>query len=226
MRASTELVLVRELQQLLAGIYGAGPAHDVRDFLVTDRALIERLEDAATRRDIDEKLLFVQHGDRLDLSLYLDAAVLERLRQSDPRAALDAHNLADFCTVLEGVSHFNYLAWNAGRDQCVTLLELEMQAEVDKYLAARVLLGDQPGSPLAGALLHCLFELPVLHQALAAHEAERYRDASDLAGRYCHHLQQRWPGERLAPAMLDELRAFYRWPQPAKVSHIRATRFA
>jgi hypothetical protein len=219
-------MLVRELQQLLAGLYGAEPAHDVRDFLVTDRALLDVLESAATRRDIDEKLLFVQHGDGLDMSLYLDARVLERLEQADPRDALGTHNLADFWTVLEGVSHFNYLAWQAGRDQCVTLMELEMQAEVDKYLGTRVLLGAQPGSPLAGALLHCLFELPVLHAALAAHEAERYRDASHLAGRYCHHLERRWPGDRLAPDMLDELRAFYRWPQPAKVSHIRATRFA
>lgn len=219
-------MLVRELQQLLAGLYGAGPAHDVRDFLVTDRALLDLLGNAATHRDIDEKLLFIQHADGLDLSLYLDAAVLERLRHADPRSGLGAHNLADFWTVLEGVSHFNYLAWNAGREQCVTLLELEMQAEVDKYLATRALLGEQPGSPLAGALLYCLFELPVLHAALAAHEAERYHDASHLAGRYCHHLESRWPGGRLAPGMLEELRAFYRWAQPAKVSHIRAMRFA
>lgn len=219
-------MLVRELQQLLAGLYGVEPEHDVRDFLVTDRALLELLESAASRRDIDEKLLFVQHGDGLDMSLYLDAAVLDRLQQADPRTGLGAHNLADFWTVLEGVSHFNYLAWHAGRDQCVTLMELEMQAEVDKYLATRVLLGAQPGSPLAGALLYCLFELPVLHAALAAHEVERYRDASHLAGRYCHHLESRWPGGRVAPGMLAELRSFYRWPQPAKVSHIRAMRFA
>ena len=55
-------------------------------------------------------------------------------------------NVADYWTALEGVSHFLYLAWNAGHDKPVSLLELEMQAEVDKYVASYWLMRRQfPG---------------------------------------------------------------------------------
>ena len=81
------------------------------------------------------------------LSLYLDPALLERLARADPLVRLHAGNVADYWTALEGVSHFLYLAWNAGHDKPVSLLELEMQAEVDKYVASYWLLRRQlPGT--------------------------------------------------------------------------------
>ncbi|MCC5795366.1 MAG: hypothetical protein JJT85_11615 [Chromatiales bacterium] len=219
-------MLLRDLQQLLGRLYGADLAADVCDYLITDAGVVRALPCHHGYRDIDEKLLIHQDGDVLDLGLFLDEAVLERLREADPREALGLHNLADFWTVLEGISHFHYVAWQAARDQCVTLLELEMQAEVDKYLGTRVLLEQQGHSQLEGALLHWLFERPFLDARLGAEEAERYRDASHLAGRYCHHLESRYPAGRPAPAMLAELRAFYRWPQPVKVSHIHRVGFS
>src|SRR6202030_239021 len=52
---------------------------------------------------------------------------------------------ADYCTALEGVSHFVYSTWRLGRDLPVSLLELETQAEVDKYAVTVFLLADQQG---------------------------------------------------------------------------------
>lgn len=219
-------MLLRDLQQLLGGLYGTEPAADVCDYLITDAGVVRALARHHGHRDVDEKLLIRQDGDVLDLGLFLDEAVLERLRDADPRETLGEHNLADFWTVLEGISHFHYMAWQAARDQCVTLLELEMQAEVDKYLGTRVLLEQQGGGRLKSSLLHWLFERPVFDAGLDAEEAERYRAASHLAGRYCHHLESRYPAGRPAPEMLAELRAFYRWPQPAKVSHIHRVGFS
>jgi len=48
------------------------------------------------------------------MSLYLDPALLQRLAREDPLTRLHAGNVADCWTALEGVSHFLYLAWNAG----------------------------------------------------------------------------------------------------------------
>jgi len=42
----------------------------------------------------------------------------------------------DCCMLLEGVSHFLYLTWNAHYDRQVSLLDLELQAEVDKFVFA------------------------------------------------------------------------------------------
>ena len=51
--------------------------------------------------------------------------------------------MEDYWTALEGVSHFVYFAWNAGYDKPVSILELEMQAEIDKYIATFTLLRRQ-----------------------------------------------------------------------------------
>ncbi len=77
------------------------------------------------------------------LGLFIDRDVLERLARRDPLEALDEHNLPDFCTALEGVSHFHYLVWSLARGRNVSLLELELQAEVDKYATAVALMTRQ-----------------------------------------------------------------------------------
>lgn len=216
-------MLLRELQNLLQALYGTELEADVRDYLVTDAVALGALGDPMLARDVDEKLLIVEDDGDLGLALYLDAALLGRLAVLDPLRCLCGCNLADFCAVVEGVSHFNYVAWNAALDKTVTLLELEMQAEVDKYLSARVLLGRQAGGDIGDRLLTRLFENPAFDAALGPAELQRYRDASRLAGGYCRSLESRFPAWPPPSAMLRELRAFYRWPQPAKVSHIHSS---
>jgi hypothetical protein len=215
-------VLVRDLQRLLESFYGIDIGADVRDYLVTSAAELRVLENDTAARETEEKLLLEQTASDLGVALYLDGALLERLAAMDPRERLCVSNLGDFCTALEGVSHFNYLAWNAAMDKTVTLLELEMQAEIDKYIGARMLLGQQPASDISNHLLATLFDSPVFDARLAPQERRRYEDACHFAGRYCHSLQCRFPAGTPGSAMVRELRAFFRWPQPAKVSHIRS----
>src|SRR6201986_3691125 len=138
-------MLLTRLQSLIGGIYDVSIAHDVYDFLVTDRGRLP----AAARSGESDKELLVSHEDgdgEVSLSLYLDPALLQRLARADPMVKLDDGNVADYWTALEGVSHFLYLAWNAGHDRPVSLLELEMQAEVDKYVVSYWLMREQlPG---------------------------------------------------------------------------------
>jgi len=218
--------LLGALQDDLGRLYDTVVAEDVRDYLVTDRRMLSALVPGHTPRATDEQLILVEAGNALDVALYLDPAVLGRLAAADPRERLTRANLADFWTVLEGVSHFHYLAWNAALDKPVTLLELEMQAEVDKYVSTRLLLEAQPRSTLGAPLLDRLFDEPALDPALDPEEADRYQAASALAGRYCADLQSRFPEALASGGGLRELRAFFRLPQAAKIGHIRARSFA
>ena len=214
-------MLLRGLQELLASVYDTGLPADVLDYLVTDPVALRELEPAPART-MPEKLLLSEAGEELGLALYLDPELVDRLHRSDPRERLCAENLADFCTVIEGISHFQYVAWNATRDQRITLLELELQAEIDKYITARLLL-EQQQDATAGRTLHKhLFDDPDFAADLEPEELTRYRDASAFAGRYCRSLESRFPAARIPPGMLHELRRFYRLPQPAKVSRIRS----
>ncbi len=213
------------LQGLLGDIYGLDLAEDVRDFTITDPLLLKVWE-AEGAREGDEKLLVRQDGEYVDLALFLHDDLLARLAERDPVESLAAENLADFCLALEGVSHFVYLAWNAMADRCVTLLEMELQAEIDKYICARVLSVRQRNNKLADDLFHRLFGRLEFQPGLQADEHRRYICAANFARRYCRSLEKRFEPGHPEPAMTRELREFWRLCQPEKFSHIHSSAFA
>ena len=217
--------MLADLQRMLAGIYGIDLDADVRDYLVTDPGLIDDWE-CGQGRPTEEKLLVRQSQDVLNLALYLSADLLARLERSDPLASLQDSNLGDFCLALEGVSHFNYMVWNASADRCVTLLELEMQAEIDKYVAARILMARQRRQAGLHRLLEKFLAEPRFLPQLDADEQQRYRHAARYAGYYCRSLATRYQRAHPDREMTRELRHFYRLPQPAKLSHIHSAAFA
>jgi hypothetical protein len=210
------------LQGALADIYDLPATPDVHEYLLTSRAQLAQF----STRGGDEQLLVAEDGDALSLALYIDAAVLERLERRDPFAALDADNLADYLTAAEGVSHFVYMAWNAGHDKPVTLLELELQAEVDKYVLGAWLLRAQGGGRFPRELHRALFERAHVDPCIAGERAGLYRRASDYAGRFCRRVAARLERSRRASTrhdlrpVLAELRRFYRWGSARKFEFI------
>lgn len=213
------------LQNLLANVYGVDLDADVRDFLVTDAGFVS-LWEGDKARAADEKLLLREDGEYLDMALFLDDELLERLAKADPVQELDENNLADFCLALEGVSHFLYLAWNASSDRRVTLLEMELQAEVDKYVGARLLMARQDNTAQLEDLFQRLFAAPSFLPQLGVHELHRYQQATRFATAYCRSLESRFEPGHPEPAMRRELRQFWRLPQPDKLSHIHNRVFA
>lgn len=208
-----------ELQSALAEIYDLPGTPDVRDFLLTDSA---SLAGFGAARSTDEQLLLAEEGDTLSMALYLDAEVLRRLADHDPRAALTHENLADYLTAAEGVSHFVYVAWNTGFDKPVTLLELELQAEVDKYVLCAWLLSAQNAGRFPAELHRALFARTRLDPVAAAGRESLYRTASAYAGRFCRRMASLLDRGRRG-AMRDalaELRRFYRWGNARKLAHI------
>src|ERR1700738_4542427 len=170
-------MILKQLQDLIGDIYDVSISHDVYDFLVTDR---DHLPAAVrTHRPTDEELIVAQPEEggsgEIAMSLYLDPELLERLDRADPMERLHDGNVADYWTALEGVSHFLYLAWNAGHDRPVSLLELEMQAEVDKYVASYWLMREQLPGRFPAELLSLLFERTRIDSRLARGGEDLYR---------------------------------------------------
>ena len=220
-------MILRRLQDFIGGIYDVSVSHDVYDFLVTDR---DRLPAAArTDKATDEELIVAQplDGDsgEIALSLYLDPELLERLDRADPMERLHDGNVADYWTALEGVSHFLYVAWNAGHDKPVSLLELEMQAEVDKYVSSYWLMRQQLPDRFPDELLRLLFERTRIDSRLAAGREDLYREASRYAEKFCRRLEQSLRGARgrSQADILAELRRFYRLTNARKLAHIQRT---
>jgi len=207
------------LEALLTGIYDLDTGCRVEDFLVTDRA---QLPGECRDAPGDEQLFVAAAGDELCLSLYLDAALLERLDRHDPSDALDADNLADCWTALEGISHFLCVAHNANHDRPVSRLALEMQAEIDKYVACIVLMRRNEPSRFPAELHALLFRRARVNPALAAGHESLYRRASREAARFCARLEPalRALCRREDDGWLAHLRQFYRLSDLGKLRHI------
>ena len=172
------MVLLKEMQTLLARLYDAPVAHDINDFLLSDLIRVRDL--TGVEAHTDEQVLVREDQDGVRVGVYISSEVLARLTKHDPMRALDDDNLADFCTVLEGVSHFHYLMWSVNRGRNVSLLELELQAEVDKYATALALLTRQREGRFPHALHARLFHHVGFVPTLATESRRRYEAANRL----------------------------------------------
>jgi hypothetical protein len=217
-------VVLAGLQALLLKLYDIESQHDVYDYLVTDRAALSRYRPHNDARELDEQLLLAESPDGAGLALFLDAGLLKRLERADPCGALTEQNLQDYCTALEGVSHFVYCAWRLSSDLPVSLLELETQAEVDKYAVTVFLLGLQQGGAYPRHVHARLFDRVRFDARLVREQCERYRAAHHCAAQFCRRLEERFVSRGVAriEALVRELRKFYRLANREKLRYALA----
>ena len=196
--------------------------HNVDDFLISDAKLAKDLGGTSNWLDTEEQLLVQQEGEDLAISLYIDEGVLQRLAKDDPIAHLHRGNLTDFCIVLEGVSHFLYLVWNAGFERPVSLLELELQAEVDKYVVSSFLFGVQTEGRIPPNLSQWLFHKPAYDDRLDQISRQRYEDANYYAERFCSQIEDHYLRRRRPGSLINEIRRFYRLTRWQKIDRIES----
>lgn len=203
------------LQAQLERLYGIRCEYRARDFLV-DAEAAKALGSTGRSR---EELLVLHDGDAVDLALYLEPALLERVSRLEhqPDTLLD-EELPSFCEVTEGVSHFLYMAQTASLERHVSLLELEAQAEVDKFALCTLLRWGKDVAGWAGSLMGTLFDRVRFSERLSAPEHWRYSEANRLARRYCARLLPTIRKGNLEP-LLSELRHAYRLGAEAKLAY-------
>jgi hypothetical protein len=202
-----------DVQRRLEALYALPPEAPVTEFLIP-------ADDAAAYPGGGSRTLISRDGDGVALGVVLEPGVGARLAEQDPRERLDRRNLDSFCTATEEVSHFVYLLFCARTERTVTELELELQAEVDKYLCAAFLLSLQNDGAVSSRLRDLLFRGYRLADAMSDERAERYHAASQLAWRYCGHLEAAYlRGSRLRD-LARESRRFYRLGQREKLEKI------
>src|SRR5450631_1901302 len=209
------------MQSLLGRLYDVEVQYDVYDFLVTDRGALCNITPDNDTRALDEELLVAETDDGAGVALYLDPALLQRLDHANPLGELTEGNLADYCTALEGVSHFVYTTWRLGGDAPVSLLELETQAEVDKYAATVFLVADQQGGCYPSQVHARLFDRIYFDERLEPEQYDRYRTAHRCAANFCRRLESRFVnrGKAQVEGLVRELRKFYRLGCAAKLRY-------
>lgn len=205
--------LLLEVQRRIESLYALDHDESITDFMLPE-------EDAAALPGGGSRTLVTQEGDEVSLAVVLGGDVAARLAEADPRVRLTASNLGPFCTLTEEVSHFVYILFCARCSRSVTQLELELQAEVDKYLGAVFLLSLQNEGAVSIRLRDLLFRRYSLAGGLTPERAERYRTASVLAYRYCGYLETRFLRPSRLADLAREARRFYRLGQREKLERI------
>ena len=213
-------MLLNKLQGELEAIYAIELQHRVHDFVIDDPDIVSLIDNSANNRDLPEKLLIHQDGENVDIALYLDSELIKRLEQNDPTEKLHNHNIHDFWLALEGISHFLYFTWNVEYERPVSLLELELQAEVDKFILAALLLEKQFNGYVPQGLHYHLFENVGFDQRLNEAELTRYRDANYFAGKFCLYIKERFLRHRHYEPLINEVRRFYRLNHHNKIQAI------
>ncbi|RLB49015.1 MAG: hypothetical protein DRJ42_21960 [Deltaproteobacteria bacterium] len=210
------------IQASLCRLYDIRVSCEVADY-VCDRSTVEAT--AGSEHERGEVLIVVEEADGLTVGLYVDPAAVEHLETADGDAWMDEGRRWAACLATEGVSHFLYLVFRVDSDTSVSQLELELQAEVDKYASA--VLGQEMHSPSklqgmlegngVGAIRARSREVRrrLFHDAKfiddpGSAEGDRYRVAHHRAARYTASLERRFLDRGDIPAFLQELRRFYR----------------
>jgi hypothetical protein len=209
-RKRRALSLLARLQLGLEALYRVETRLAI-DAFVIDGGQRDRIRPARTPR---EQLLLREADGELAMALFVDAAALANLERHDPASRLDDRNFSDFCLAVEGVSHFVYLALAAARQRPVSQLELELQAEVDKFVCCFLLAGT------AVSLRRRLYGDVIYADDLDAGERERYRTANHEARRYAAALERRFVAREQTTALLAEVRRFYRMDLADKLGRI------
>lgn len=209
------------LQEELEAINGVR-APRVQDFMVDRDVARQHLGETRT----PETLLVRESEGGIELALYLDDAVVLAADRTDAhhrRPRLVRRRVLDpVACAAEGVSHFIYVATRAAAGRPVSLLELEIQAEVDKFVLLLLHLWRRGLRRTSRALRRRLFERVAYHAHLGAAELERYQLANRLAGGYARWLESRFVDEADADGLLREVRATYRRGGADKIGYLEA----
>lgn len=182
-------MILAELQRELERIYGLGSQPPIGRFLISSADLRQWLP---KEEELRPQVLLQE----VDGNIFLAVHVGEE--------ALDPKNLADFLSAAEETSHFLYLIWRAANEKPVSLLDLEVQGEIDKFLLASL---HFPGER---NLFSEIFEKMRLDEELAEEAKTRYLEAHRLGRKFLESLGEVFGRDGARPEILEELRAFYR----------------
>ncbi len=185
--------LIEQVQRLLERTYDLESGRvDVGAFLIGDDGYRRLYGDGRPARNVgseqgDGSRVLVRETERgLRACIYFPDRMIEALERHPPQRGLGDRNVDPFATLVEELDHLLCLADRAARKLPVSMLELEVQANVSKYLVLARFLAGRRGrlSPRSRTWLrYHLFEKARFVERDPA-VRRRYRDARRFAVRF------------------------------------------
>jgi hypothetical protein len=191
--------------------------------LVRERALAARVQAGLERlylldrvADVGDYLRGAEAGEREALLLREahDGAIEMTLRLPPLE---EEGGLDPLCQIIEGVSHFVYVVERARVDREATQLEMELQAEVDKWVVLAASLRGGIDVHRSADLRARLYERVSFEHDEASEAGQRYRVANDAAHRFVRRMERDYVGRARFGEMRVELRRFFSVGQEEKL---------
>jgi hypothetical protein len=195
--------------------------------LLRERALASRVQGALERiyrldriADVGDYVHGASAGERE--ALFMREAADGALEMSLRLPLLEASaELDTLCQIIEGVSHFVYVVERAQRGREATQLELELQAEVDKWVVLAASL--RTLDAVASAELRArLYERVAFTEDEDTESGARYRIANLAANRFVRRLELDYVRPARFGELHGELRRFFHVGQEDKLRLGRA----
>ncbi len=185
--------MIRSIQQWLEKSYRLEPEMPVTRFLIDHAMVLSCLGGTHALAGAEEVVLMRRQAGDIDLGLYFHPAILH------------ANSSHQILTLVEGVSHLLLLLHRLRTGALLSHFELELQAEIDKFLFLRL-----------GGDITCR-RASKLHLKKAANlksldgpRIKTYEMARRLANRYCSRLEADYLNGHSLDPLWEELRPFYR----------------
>jgi len=208
-------MLLNQMKHSITRFYDLNLPYVLEDFISYDRKWYSAVSGAT--QHLNEALLIQQSDDTLDLTLFLDQATVQRATDVWQKSRWNLSDLDAVCTVAEGISHLICLLWHAHHGRELRPVDLELQADVDKFVLLEDLLTSPHGRR---ALHHWLFSRMSFRDEPGSALHWRYMTANNRASCYCQWLIDYPMSVSNDSALATELRRFYRLSGQAKMRRI------
>jgi hypothetical protein len=224
--------LLVQLKRLIERTYDLDTGlSDIAPFIIGDegyerfyagRPILQKVEAGSARgaSSAQTARTLLREGDAgLRVALYYPDRLVENLERRDPARCLGDDNVDDFATLVEEIDHLLTIADRHRASASISLLELELHANVTKALTLETFVARMRGAARIASsdriwVRHHLFDKNEYREE-DPEVGARYRDAASLAVRYLDFLRDLPPADRP-----KELRLFHRRTHHEKLAQI------
>lgn len=164
---------------------------------------------AWVHNNIDQpQVLFLDQGTDASMGIYLGKKIFKNLGKS-----IKTFSFSDFCVMAEEVSHFIYLIWSKANGKKTSLLDLEIQGEIDKFMIASDFYRNEQ------VAFEKIFENHSFLSTLSHEDLQRYEFAHNLGKK----LIMEWKRKKVSRKnKINWLRHFYRQNSTARIAMIES----
>src|SRR3990167_3028219 len=217
--------LIKELQRKIEKTYALDTGiANIEQYIIGDKGYKEFYSKEEIRTVVKShsgaKVLIRDTEHTLKASIYYPDKLIRELEDNDPRLGLHDDNIDLCASFVEELDHFLFIAQNYKQNRPFSLLELELQAKVTKYLVLKYFIALQNKSIKLSKFNKKYIRYHLFYKRKYdiedGIERKRYEDAVTFGMIYTEYIDLLSQEDRLR-----DLIQFCRMTCPSKIRHIQ-----